>query len=91
LNQWVGEHGFDRFVQNLCLAFYEPSGSGRPSIPPGVHFRMLFIGYFEGIDSPRGISWRFKESLSLREFLGIVLTEETPDPSTLTRSRQRLP
>src|ERR1039457_290742 len=64
---------------------------GRPSIPPGVYFRMLLVGYFEGIGSQRGIAWRCGDSLSLREFLGIPLTEETPDHSSLTRVRDRLP
>jgi transposase len=91
LNGLLAEHDFDRFVEDLCLPFYEPTGSGRPSVPPGVYFRMLFVGYFEGLDSQRGISWRCNDSLSLREFLGIALTEETPDHSSLTRIRQRLP
>ena len=64
---------------------------GQPSIPPGVYFRMLLVGYFEGIDSQRGIAWRCADSLSLREFLGIPLDEETPDHSTLTNTRKRLP
>lgn len=91
LNQLLAEHGFDRFVEDLCLPFYEPTGSGRPSIPPGVYFRMLFVGYFEGIDSQRGIAWRCEDSLSLREFLGVPLTEATPDHSTMTGIRRRLP
>jgi transposase len=91
LNQLLAEHGFDRFAVDLCLPFYEPTGSGRPSIPPGVYFRMLFVGYFEGLDSQRGISWRCADSRSLSEFLGYGPTEETPDHSTLTRIRQRLP
>jgi transposase len=64
---------------------------GRPGIPPGTYFRMLLVGYFEGIGSQRGIAWRCGDSLSLREFLGIGLTEETPDHSSLTRVRDRLP
>jgi hypothetical protein len=51
LNQLLAEHGFDRFIEELCLPFYEPTGSGRPSIPPGVYFRMVFVSYFEGLDS----------------------------------------
>src|SRR4029077_12853228 len=66
-------------------------GPGRPSIAPGVYFRMLFVGYFEGLDSQRGIAWRCNDSLSLREFLGVGLTEQTPDHSTLSRTRGRLP
>lgn len=91
LNQLLAEDGFDRFVEDLCLSFYEPSGSGRPSIPPGIYFRMLFIGYFEGLDSQRGIAWRCRDSRSLSEFLGYGPMEETPDHSSLTRIRQRLP
>ena len=91
LNELLAEHDFDRFVEDLCLPFYEPTGSGRPSIPPGVFFRMLFVGYFEGIDSQRGIAWRCEDSLSLREFLGIALNESTPDHSTMTGIRKRLP
>ncbi len=91
LNQLLAEHGFDRFIEDLCLPFYEPTGSGRPSIPPGVYFRMLFVGYFEGIDSQRGVAWRCEDSLSLREFLGVPLTEATPDHSTMTGIRKRLP
>jgi transposase len=89
LNQLLAEADFDVHVETLCQPFY--SGEGRPGIPPGVYFRMLLIGYFEGIDSQRGIAWRCEDSLSLREFLGIPLTEATPDHSSLTRVRNRLP
>src|SRR5207237_1181133 len=64
---------------------------GRPSIPPGVYFRMLLVGYFEGIDSQRGIAWRCADSLGLRRFLGLSLEESSPDHSTLTLTRKRLP
>jgi hypothetical protein len=90
LNQLLGEAGFDAFVETVCEPHYA-GGKGRPGIPPGVYFRMLFIGYFEAIDSQRGIAWRCEDSLSLREFLGIALTEQTPDHSSLTRVRDRLP
>jgi transposase len=89
LNQLLREAEFDRFVEGLCEPYY--AAWGRPSIPPGVYFRMLFVGYFEGIDSQRGISWRCKDSLSLREFLGASLSDTTPDHSSLTNTRQRLP
>lgn len=79
---------FDWFVERECERFY--SGRGRPSIAPGVYFRCLFIGYFEGIDSERGIAWRVADSLSLRAFLGLALTKDTPDHSTLSRTRRRL-
>lgn len=90
LNELLREADFDRFVETLCEPFYHDT-QGRPSIPPGVYFRMLVVGYFEGIGSQRGIAWRCADSLSLREFLGIPLTESTPDHSSLTRVRDRLP
>lgn len=90
LNRLLGEHGFDRYAEDLCRAYYA-EGRGRPGIPPGVYFRMLFVGYFEGLDSQRGIAWRCADSLALRAFLGVPLTESTPDHSSLTRVRQRLP
>ncbi len=71
--------------------YYDATGNGRPSIPPGVYFRMLLIGYFEGLGSQRGIAWRCSDSLSLRQFLGLPLTESPPDHSNLTRGRDRLP
>ncbi len=92
LNKLLAEAGFDRFVEALCAPHYQRSGTpGRPSIPPGVYFRMLLVGYFEGIGSQRGIAWRCHDSLSLREFLGVPLTEDAPDHSSLTRVRDRLP
>jgi transposase len=92
LNRLLAEAGFDPYVERLCRPHYQPSGTpGRPSIPPGVYFRMLLVGYFEGIGSQRGIAWRCHDSLSLREFLGVPLTEDAPDHSSLTRVRDRLP
>jgi transposase len=90
LNQMLAEADFDRTVETMCQPYYH-SHLGRPSIPPGVYFRMLLVGYFEGIGSQRGIAWRCCDSLSLRQFLGIPLTEESPDHSSLTRVRDRLP
>ena len=90
LNQLLAAADFDRTVEKLCRSHYH-SHLGRPGIPPGVYFRMLLVGYFEGIGSQRGIAWRCGDSLSLREFLGIPLTAETPDHSSLTRVRDRLP
>ena len=90
LNGLLGRAGFDRWVEELCRPYYA-DGVGRPSIPPGTYFRMLMVGYFEGIDSQRGIAWRCADSLSLRGFLGLGLDEPTPDHSSLTRIRQRLP
>ena len=89
LNELLAEHGFDGYVEGLCEKFYADK-VGRPSIPPGVYFRMLLIGYFEGIDSERGIAWRCADSLGLRTFLGYRLTESTPEHSSLSRIRQRL-
>ena len=88
LNQLLAEAGFDRFVEELCRTYYHAT-IGRPGIPPGTYFRMLLVGYFEGIGSQRGIAWRCADSLSLRTFLGVPLTEETPDHSSLTRVRDR--
>ena len=90
LNRLLAEADFDRTVEEMCEPYYH-AHLGRPSIPPGVYFRMLLIGYYEGIGSQRGIAWRCADSLSLREFLGIPLTGETPDHSSLTRVRDRLP
>jgi transposase len=90
LNRLLAGHGFDAYVEDLCRPYYA-DGQGRPGIPPGVYFRMLFVGYFEGIDSQRGIAWRCADSLALRSFLGTPLTEATPEHSSLTRVRQRLP
>ena len=87
LNTILAEHGFDRFVEGLCALFYAEK-MGRPSIPPGVYFRMLMVGYFEGIDSERGIAWRCADSLSLRESLGYGLEESTPDHSSVSRTRR---
>lgn len=90
LNQLLGEAGFDAYVENLCQPYYA-DGQGRPGLPPGLYFRMLFIGYFEGLDSQRGIAWRCADSRSLQAFLGLLPNEATPDHSSLTRIRQRLP
>jgi len=89
LNQILARHGFDQFVEGLCERFYCEK-LGRPSIPPGVYFRMLMIGYFEGLDSERGIDWRCADSLALRDFLGYSLKQQTPDHSTLSKTRERI-
>jgi len=91
LNELLASAGFDGYVETLCAPYYDATGNGRPSIPPGVYFRMLLVGYFEGIGSQRGIAWRCSDSLSLRQFLGLPLTESPPDHSHLTRGRDRLP
>ena len=89
LNELLGQRGFDAFAEELCGKFYHDS-LGRPGIPPGVYFRMHMMGYFEGIDSERGIAWRCADSLALREFLGYALTEDTPDHSSLSVIRNRI-
>lgn len=89
LNELLREHGFDAKVEHLCGRFYR-GPRGRPSMAPGVYFRLLMIGYFEGLDSERGIAWRVADSLSLRKFLGYGLDEQTPDHSTISRTRRLL-
>jgi transposase len=90
LNRLLAEDGFDAWLEKLCGPYYHAT-QGRPSIPPGVYFRMILAGYFEGLSSQRGIAWRCCDSRSLAEFLGYGPTEETPDHSSLSRVAQRLP
>ena len=80
-------HHFDRFVEGLCDRFYAP-GMGRPSLAPGRYFRLLLVGYFEGIDSERGITWRATDSLAVRSFLRLAVDEAPPDHSTIARARR---
>jgi transposase len=87
LNAVLDTEGFDRFVEELCAKFYAPQ-FGRPSLTPGIYFRSLLIGYFEGIGAERGIAWRMADSLGLRSFVGIALDEATPDHSTISRTRR---
>src|SRR5215217_3420437 len=82
--------GFDGFAEARCEPHYADK-RGRPSLPPGRYFRMHLVGYFEGIDSERGLEWRCSDSLSLREFLRLGLTEPAPDHSWLSKTRSRLP
>lgn len=89
LNALLDKHGFDAMAQEACARFYA-DGVGRPSTPPGVYFRMLLFGFFEGIDSERGIAWRTADSMALRAFVGYGLTESTPDHSNLSRTRRRI-
>jgi transposase len=88
VNEILKAEGFDAFVEQECGQFYKSESIGRPSIAPGVYFRMVMIGYFEGIDSERGIAWRCADSLSLKDFLGFELTEATPDHTTMSRTRR---
>ena len=85
LNELLEAEGFDEFVEGRCAKFYAEK-YGRPSLTPGIYFRSLLIGYFEGIDSERGIAWRLADSLALRQFLQIGLDERTPDHSTISRT-----
>ena len=87
VNRILNEREFDRFVEDACEKFYA-AVMGRPSLAPGKYFRMLLVGYFEGIDSERGIAWRCADSLSLREFLGVGLSDAVPDHSTVSRTRR---
>jgi transposase len=87
LNQVLDTHGFDEFVEGHCAPFYART-IGRPSLTPGTYFRLLLIGYFEGIDSERGIAWRTADSLALRGFLSLGLDEPTPEHSTISRTRR---
>src|SRR5512135_1172637 len=82
--------GFDAFAETTCKPYYAAK-MGAPSIPPGRYFRMHMVGYFEGIDSERGIEWRCSDSLSLREFLRLRTAERVPDHSWLSKTRSRLP
>jgi transposase len=90
LNAVLNQAEFDKFCERQCRGFYH-SKLGRPSLPPGVYFRLLLIGFFEGIDSERGICWRVADSLSLRRFLSYGLDEATPDHVTMSRTRRLYP
>src|SRR5450756_768706 len=87
LNELLDGEKFDEFCERECVQFYADN-NGRPSLTPGTYFRLLLIGYFEGIDSERGIAWRAADSLGLREFLRVGLDEETPNHSTISRTRR---
>jgi transposase len=87
LNRELESAGFDRFVESRCGAFYA-AVLGRPSLAPGRYFRLLLVGYFEGLDSERGMAWRAADSLAIRSFLGLGLDERAPDHSTISRTRR---
>lgn len=87
VNEILDEARFDEFVEGQCQKFYAGK-MGRPSLAPGMYFRLLLVGYLEGIDSERGIAWQIDDSLSLRKFLGIGLDEKGPDHSTISRTRR---
>src|SRR2546425_9734267 len=87
LNAVLDEGGFDRFAEEQCREFYAPV-MGRPSLPPGQYFRLLLVGYFEGLDSERGIAWRAADSLAVRNFVGLSVDTAAPDHSTISRTRR---
>jgi transposase len=87
LNQILDEKKFDEYVETICEDFYAGE-VGRPGLSPGIYFRLLMVGYFEGIDSERGIAWRASDSLSIRSFVRIALDESVPDHSTISRTRR---
>jgi transposase len=87
LNQILEKADFDGYVESLCQQFYADE-VGRPGLPPGRYFRLLLIGYFEGLDAERAIAWRAADSFALRESLGLVLPEAPPDHSTISRTRR---
>ena len=89
LKRVLDKAGFDAFVESQCATFYA-AGVGRPSLAPGRYFRLLLVGYFEGLDSERAIAWRTADSLSLRQFLDLALHEAPPDHSTVSRTRRRI-
>ena len=87
LNRVLDEKNFDEFAEAICEPFYAET-MGRPGLSPGIYFRLLMVGYFEGIDSERGIAWRASDSLSIRSFVRIALDETIPDHSTISRTRR---
>ena len=87
LNGILDAAGFDAFVEKVCRPFYAPV-MGRPSLTPGRYFRLFMLGYFEGLDSERGMAWRTSDSLAIRKFLRLGLDEGTPDHSTISRTRR---
>jgi transposase len=89
LNEILDASGFDGYVERACQRFYARA-LGRPSLSPGRYFRLLLVGYFEGLDSERGIAWRAADSLGVRSFLGLSLDEAAPDHSTISRTRRRI-
>jgi transposase len=89
LNQILDHADFDGYVEAVCQRFYADE-VGRPGLPPGRYFRLLLIGYFEGLDAERAIAWRAADSFALREFLGLVLPDAPPDHSTISRTRRSI-
>src|SRR4026209_769852 len=90
LNRFLADADFDRRIEELCRPYYADD-HGRPSIPTGVYFGMLLVGFFGGLVSQRAIAWKCADSLSVRDFLGVPISEDSPDHSSMTHIRQRLP
>jgi len=89
VNKVLDAHHFDTFVEDRCAKFYDDgSRGGRPGLAPGIYFRCMMVGYFEGIDSERGIDWRCNDSHSLKLFLGLAIDQPAPDHSTISRTRR---
>ena len=89
VNKVLDAHHFEPFVEQRCAGFYDDGGKGgRPGLAPGIYFRCLLVGYFEGIDSERGIDWRCSDSNSLKLFLGLPIDSPAPDHSTISRTRR---
>jgi transposase len=89
VNKVLDAHHFDAFVEDRCAQFYDDGArGGRPGLAPGIYFRCLLVGYFEGIDSERGIDWRCNDSISLKTFLGLAIDQCAPDHSTISRTRR---
>jgi len=89
LNALLDAVDFDGFVEGQCARFYAPV-MGRPSLAPGRYFRLLLVGYFEGIGSERGIAWRATDSLAVRSFLRLPVDEPSPDHTTISRTRRAI-
>src|SRR5438876_2120783 len=87
LSAILDAEGFDRFAEDQCRRFYAPT-MGRPSLEPGRYFRLLLVGYFEGLDTERGIAWRAADSLAVSRFVRLILEEAAPDNSTVSRTRR---
>src|SRR5258708_34167350 len=83
----MDDAGFDKLCEEQCRDFY-PTKLGRPSLSPGVYFRLLLIGFFEGIGSERGIGWRVADSLSLRRFMKDGVSGATPGHVVNLRARR---
>lgn len=91
LSEILNDASFGDDVRALCAPYYKAKGPGRPPVDPEVYFKILFAGFFEGTCSERAICSRCEDSIMLRRFLGYDLTENTPNHTTLSKIRKRLP